>query len=42
LADRTTHTDAVDALERLAALHEKGELTDAEFAAEKSKLLGGS
>jgi hypothetical protein len=28
-------------LERLAALHEKGILTDEEFAAEKSRLLGG-
>jgi hypothetical protein len=29
-------------LERLASLHEKGILTDEEFAAEKSRLLGGS
>ncbi|MFN8216307.1 MAG: SHOCT domain-containing protein [Solirubrobacterales bacterium] len=29
-------------LERLGALHEKGILTDAEFAAEKARILGGS
>lgn len=29
-------------LERLGAMHEKGILTDAEFATEKSRLLGGS
>jgi hypothetical protein len=29
-------------LERLASLHEKGVLTDEEFAAEKSRLLGGA
>jgi hypothetical protein len=28
-------------LERLAALRDKGVLTDEEFAAEKSRLLGG-
>jgi hypothetical protein len=36
--------DAEDArlarLERLATLHEKGALSDAEFAAEKARLLG--
>jgi hypothetical protein len=32
--------DRIEALERLAALHEKGALTDAEFAAQKAKLLG--
>jgi hypothetical protein len=30
----------IDRLERLANLHESGALTDAEFAAEKAKLLG--
>jgi Short C-terminal domain len=39
-------TDAEDSrlqrLERLAALHEKGVLTDEEFASEKSRVLGGS
>ena len=34
-----TPDDRVDALERLAALHEKGLLTAAEFAAEKQRLL---
>ena len=29
-------------LERLGAMHEKGILTDEEFATEKSRLLGGS
>ena len=28
-------------LERLAALHERGVLTDEEFAAEKARVLGG-
>ena len=28
-------------LERLAELHEKGVLTDEEFAAEKARVLGG-
>ncbi len=32
-------TQALDALERLAALHEKSALTDEEFAAQKAKLL---
>ena len=32
--------DAVDKLARLAKLHEDGALTDAEFAAEKKKVLG--
>lgn len=31
---------SVDALERLAALHERGALTDAEFEAEKRRILG--
>lgn len=34
-------TDPVGALERLAALHRSGALTDAEFAAAKARLLGG-
>ena len=33
--------DQLDLLERLAALHQRGALTDAEFAAAKGKLLGG-
>jgi hypothetical protein len=41
----TAPLDAEDArlarLERLGQLHEKGVLTDAEFAAEKARLLGG-
>ena len=37
-----TEEDArIDRLERLGALREKGILSDAEFAAEKSRLLGG-
>ena len=32
--------DAIAKLERLAALHQRGALTDAEFAAAKAKLLG--
>ena len=32
----------LEQLERLAALHEKGVLTDEEFAAEKARLLGGN
>ena len=32
--------DALDGLERLAALHQQGALTDAEFSAAKAKLLG--
>ena len=32
--------DALDRLERLVTLHEQGALTDAEFAAEKAKILG--
>jgi hypothetical protein len=32
----------LDRLERLAGLHEKGILTDEEFAAEKARILGGS
>lgn len=34
-------TDHIDALERLARLHQSGALTDAEFAAQKAVLLGG-
>jgi hypothetical protein len=33
--------DRIKALERLAKLHQAGALTDEEFAAEKSRLLGG-
>ena len=32
--------DVLDGLERLAALHQQGALTDAEFSAAKAKLLG--
>jgi hypothetical protein len=32
--------DPLDRLEKLAALHERGLLTDAEFAREKQKILG--
>jgi hypothetical protein len=32
--------DPLDRLEKLAALHERGVLTDAEFAREKQKILG--
>ncbi len=39
-------TDGEDArlgrLERLASMHEKGILTDEEFAAEKQRVLGGT
>ncbi|WP_419466073.1 SHOCT domain-containing protein [Brevundimonas vesicularis] len=31
----------IDSLERLARLHQDGVLTDAEFALEKARLLGG-
>ena len=34
-------TDQIEALERLARLHQSGALTDAEFAAQKAQLLGG-
>jgi hypothetical protein len=34
--------DRIARLEKLANLHERGALTDAEFAAEKARLLGGS
>ena len=34
-------TDRIDALERLAKLHQSGALTDAEFAAQKALLLRG-
>jgi uncharacterized protein YecT (DUF1311 family) len=33
--------DHIEALERLARLHQSGALTDAEFAAQKAQLLGG-
>ena len=33
--------DRIEALERLAKLHASGALTDAEFAAEKRRVLGG-
>jgi hypothetical protein len=36
-----TQQAKIDALERLAVLHEKGVLTDEEMAAEKAKLLEG-
>ena len=32
--------DSLDQLEKLADLHARGALTDAEFAAEKAKILG--
>ena len=32
--------DVLDGLERLAALHQQGALTDVEFSAAKAKLLG--
>jgi Short C-terminal domain len=37
----STEDARLERLERLASLHEKGVLTDAEFAAEKARLLGG-
>jgi Short C-terminal domain len=33
--------DRIEQLERLAKLHDSGALTDAEFAAEKARVLGG-
>ena len=39
-APRATNDDEIDKLERLAALHASGSLTDSEFAAAKAKLLG--
>ena len=36
------HADNLARLERLAALHDSGALTDDEFAAEKRTLLGGA
>jgi membrane protease subunit (stomatin/prohibitin family) len=36
----TAAQDPVARLERLAALHEKGLLTDAELQAQKAKILG--
>jgi hypothetical protein len=33
--------DSTEALERLAALHQSGALTDDEFAAQKAKIIGG-
>jgi hypothetical protein len=38
---RPAREDVVTGLERLAALHEKGVLTEQEFAVAKAKLLGG-
>ena len=38
----TTEDARLERLERLASLRDKGVLTDEEFAAEKSRLLGGS
>lgn len=35
-------TDTLDALERLARLHQSGALTDAEFAAQKARVIGRS
>jgi hypothetical protein len=35
-----TASDSRERLQRLAALHDRGVLTDAEFAAEKAKILG--
>ena len=37
---RSEGGDPLDRLERLAGLHDRGVLTDAEFAAEKAKILG--
>lgn len=37
---RPYDVDPLDRLEKLAALHERGVLTDAEFAREKQKILG--
>ena len=34
--------DRIEQLERLAKLHDSGALTDAEFAAEKARVLGGA
>lgn len=34
--------DRASQLETLAGLHDRGKLTDAEFAAEKARILGGS
>ena len=36
----TTGPSSADELSKLAALHQQGVLTDAEFAAQKAKLLG--
>lgn len=38
--ERTATAPMLDELERLAALHERGALTDAEFEQAKAKLLG--
>jgi hypothetical protein len=40
IAGGAAQGDVVGQLERLAKLHETGALTDAEFAAQKAKLLG--
>jgi hypothetical protein len=36
----TAVTDGIDRLRDLAAMHEKGQLTDEEFTAAKRRLLG--
>ena len=41
-APRPAGADVVDQLERLAALHAAGALTDEEFAVQKQRLLGAS
>jgi hypothetical protein len=38
--DRNSHQSRIDALERLTNLHERGALTDEEFASEKSLVVG--
>jgi len=38
----TTEDTRLERLERLAALHEKGVLSDEELAAEKARVLGGA
>ncbi len=42
MAPADDEDDGSHRLERLASLHEKGILTDEEFAAEKARVLGGS
>jgi hypothetical protein len=41
-AQQTDGGDSVDRLQRLSDLHDRGALTDAEFAAAKAKILGES